>query len=394
MNNYFYLATKNVFNTKTTIKKILLLGFSIFLLIFIFSFKSSMLTYINEGIKKNLDYKSLSVDQDFDTNTKKIIESFKKIKHVNDAFLDNYNLMVVYTNTFSHSGSFYLKSINKKDSPNLIKGNFFSDENEIICPQNFYPNDNLEGNIINYKYLIKMNNYINKDIDISYNIYNHDETFIKKDAKLLISGIYENNSSYIDENICYCSLNLIKKIYDESYKNINQENVLSSIIVRVDNTENIDYVKSEITNLGYTAFPIIQLKNSFINTIKILIYIVMIFIIILVVVIINFINKKNIDAKKKTFIIYKSCGFTRVQMIKILIMENLIIGCLSLLCTLTFIIFLFAILNVLVYHNPFIFSKFPIILNLKSVLFFIVIMLLVSVNDVGYLKKHILKDTL
>ncbi len=81
-------------------------------------------------------------------------------------------------------------------------------------------------------------------------------------------------------------------------------------------------------------------------------------------------------------------------MIKILIMENLIIGCLSLICTLTFIIFLFAILNVLVYHNPFIFSKFPIILNLKSVLFFIVIMLLVSVNDVGYLKKHILKDTL
>ena len=52
MNNYFYLATKNVFNTKTTIKKILLLGFSIFLLIIIFSFKSSMLTYINEGIKK------------------------------------------------------------------------------------------------------------------------------------------------------------------------------------------------------------------------------------------------------------------------------------------------------------------------------------------------------
>ena len=106
MSNYLYFF-KSFKNDKSIYKKVIILSIAIILLIIVFSFTKSMNMYIENGIKQDLSYKTLYIDPDFNTNSISLINKIKEIKHVSDAFIDNYSDITVYSNDLR----FMLKNI-------------------------------------------------------------------------------------------------------------------------------------------------------------------------------------------------------------------------------------------------------------------------------------------
>ena len=139
MSNYLYFL-KSSKNDKSIYKKVIILSIAMILLIIVFSFTKSMNMYIENGIKQDLSYKTLYIDPDFNTNSISLINKIKEIKHVIDAFIDNYSDITVYSNDFIKNGSIQLVRYFENDSINYISYNDVNLESQIICPKNFSVN--------------------------------------------------------------------------------------------------------------------------------------------------------------------------------------------------------------------------------------------------------------
>ena len=119
MSNYLYFL-KSSKNDKSIYKKVIILSIAMILLIIVFSFTKSMNMYIENGIKQDLSYKTLYIDPNFNTNSISLINKIKEIKHVSDAFIDNYSDITVYSNDFIKNGSIQLVRYFENDSINYI----------------------------------------------------------------------------------------------------------------------------------------------------------------------------------------------------------------------------------------------------------------------------------
>lgn len=389
MSNYLYFF-KSFKNDKSIYKKVIILSIAIILLIIVFSFTKSMNMYIENGIKQDLSYKTLYIDPDSNTNSISLINKIKEIKHVSDAFIDNYSDITVYSNDFIKNGSIQLVRYSENDSINYISFNGVNLENQIICPKNFYPKNNIDN--INKKDIIKMNKYLNKNIDIYYYTYNNDESKNVNYDTLKIVGIYDNNTNIIDENICYAHKNLIEKIYNKSYENYNQDNITPSIFIRVDNIKNIDFVKEKLNDLGYESSSLVLINSKFINFVNVASFLIGIFIILFLIIIINFINKKNISDKSKIINLYRCFGYTKNDITKILYIENGYISLISICISIIFTFLIFIILKITIYYNPFLFSKFPIIYNYFAIIISLIIIFVINIYNIKFVRKNILGD--
>ena len=389
MSNYLYFL-KSSKNDKSIYKKVIILSIAMILLIIVFSFTKSMNMYIENGIKQDLSYKTLYIDPNFNTNSISLINKIKEIKHVSDAFIDNYSDITVYSNDFIKNGSIQLVRYFENDSINYISYNDVNLESQIICPKNFYPKSNIDN--INKKDIIKMNKYLNKNIDIYYYTYNNDESKNVNYDTLKIVGIYDNNTNIIDENICYAHKNLIEKIYNKSYENYNQDNITSSIFIRVDDIKNIDFVKEKLNDLGYESSSLVLINSKFINFVNVTSFLIGIFIIIFLIIIINFINKKNISDKSKIINLYRCFGYTKNDITKILYIENSYISLISICISIIFTFLIFIILKITIYYNPFLFSKFPIIYSYFAIIISLIIIFVINIYNIKFVRKNILGD--
>ena len=360
MSNYLYFF-KSFKNDKSIYKKVIILSIAIILLIIVFSFTKSMNMYIENGIKQDLSYKTLYIDPDFNTNSISLINKIKEIKHVSDAFIDNYSDITVYSNDFIKNGSIQLVRYSENDSINYISFNGVNLENQIICPKNFYPKNNIDN--INKKDIIKMNKYLNKNIDIYYYTYNNDESKNVNYDTLKIVGIYDNNTNIIDENICYAHKNLIEKI-----------------------------VKEKLNDLGYESSSLVLINSKFINFVNVTSFLIGIFIILFLIIIINFINKKNISDKSKIINLYRCFGYTKNDITKILYIENSYISLISICISIIFTFLIFIILKITIYYNPFLFSKFPIIYNYFAIIISLIIIFVINIYNIKFVRKNILGD--
>ena len=399
MNNYFGLSNKYNRYSKTKRKKIIIMILAFFLIILIFSFKKSMNLYISEGLKKDLSYRLLFVDQDGSYEQSSIINDILNIRHVDDVFLNDYYLNVLSLKQIDEknfiNNSFYLIGINEKNSPKIKYGKFFSNENEIICPINFYPDSNIENsNNIKRTSIINTKKYLNSIFNASYNIYDKDFNATEVEIKLKLVGVYENNPSYIDENICYAPRSLIKKIYDESYQNIDFTDTYSSINVLVDDSNNINYVMEELSNKNYNVTMAVSLNNTLIDMINIGSYIVSIFVLIIGITIINFINKSNISEKQKEISILRCVGFPKKAIKKMLYIENIFIGILSLLISCGITILMYLGLKIIVFYNPLIFQKIPISYSGSSIFVSIIVLLITIIASNKFLEKKLFSKSI
>ncbi len=385
MNNSIFkdYGCKNSYKGKEKKKIIIILICISLLLISSFSFKSTMDTYINKGIKEDIWYRSIYVDvNEKIMSEEETIKNLEELKHVDNVILDNEFYITANINHEHFKGDFWLLGSNEKTRPKVSQGKNIENDNEVICPSRFYPEDNLEEitNLTNNDF-IDMTKFIGTNIDISYNQYVDENLFevntISK--KLTIVGTFDNNSYYSDENKCYVNNLLVQTINEESFKYIDIENQLSSIIVQVDNTDNVETVIEQIIDLELTASRVTYVNSKIISIVNIIIYIILAVSLIFSLIIINNIYMKDINNSLSKFNILRTVGFRKRDLVKLNIFENNFLALIITMILLIIIITIYVIYNILIFYRPYLFLKIPIVISIESIIFSI-LLIFVSLN--------------
>ena len=302
--------------------------------------------------------------------------------------LSNYNhIILAYNYEFNYASSnlnlqsniknleIYLKPLNNKYSPKIISGRLPQKKGEIICPKYI---EKKSSEIKKIDDLVKMNSYINKDIQLNYskmiykNLYEVDVAkMYNKKVKLV--GLYDDGYSSGMFNECYMLEDDTKEIVQDSwpiYSNeylsnvVVEENALSTFVL-VDKIENLDSVSNELVNNGYTVDKKFLVNNNLLKnivTISKILFAIMLFL----SSFIFYLYLKNLmKAKKNKIGLYKCFGYSNKQISIIILLEILLIFIIAMLLSrllLQFIIFLannqidkildFAYIDLKVYFVP------------------------------------------
>ncbi len=357
------------------------------MIVSVFSFYCTINSYLINGVMKTYDYDNYFILYPETIDEKSAINDLKNIKHIKNVYSSNYDHYSIFLdkiNDIDVIGSFMLVGDDEKFEN--------SDINSIICPKHFFPNDNLnESHFIKKNEIINLKNLIDKNFSVSYNQYVDDYTSNVKKINLKLIDVYENNPNIIDENICYAPRELISRIYNDAYKNIDMSNQTDALIINIDNSKNYEYVKKEIEKKGYSISVSFVLNESLFSFVKILCVIISIISIIFVIIVIINLNKRRLFDKVEEFVILRSLGYSEKELKKILMFENFILISCCILVSLGLFIFINCIILTLLNVYPFIFSKIPININYNSYLVFIFIVLILLIITSIYYQTRICK---
>lgn len=292
-----------------------------------------------------------------------------------------------------------LQLLTSNDNIRLTKGNFVKNNNEIICPNKFYPfgifyKDKFgESNekVIDSR-IIDGNTLINKKIE--FNIED-------KKRNLKVVGTYDASIAKNESNICYIS----KKLYDEIHPGVELRGIsewvdgrieydyyyFTNKMIIVDDYKNVEAVKREILKNNYFVMNyVVVSQNDMIATLSIPIFALMVLIIISITVSISFVKKK-IKNNANHIGLLKTVGYTDKEIVKIDTSENiivLVIACASS-CVLSSII-IHIVTNTYLgnfkYYNV-IFS----IPYLYIIIFSIIMILIISLFQIKKIKKSLNK---
>ena len=363
------------------------------IIVSIFSFNKSIHHYLYEGIMKNYNYNYYFITYVNSGDTQsQVFDKLTKIDHINDVFLDNYQLYSVYLDSIANNdikGNFYLIGITNEMISKKLGFEIELEDNEIICPEIFYPSDNIEGNkLIHSSTLINMENMKNQKILAHYYKYIDDYNFEQKNIELNIIETYKNNDNLIDENLCYSTRNLVKTIFDDAYSNIDLSNQISSIIISIDDQNNYKEIKNAVEKYGYEISGAFSLNSTFLSFINSLSYIIVAFSIIFVIILTSNLNKKNLLDKTKELSIIKSIGGNNKNILYILLTEAFIAIITCFIYSIISIVIISSLLKILVSIYPFIFDSIPILIDYDSLFLFTIIFSIILIfENILYSKK-------
>lgn len=307
--DYLKLAKTNLKrNTKLFWRNATLISLSITILLASYITASSMNNALDRLIRDNITFRTLYVNKkDYSEISADEIE---KVNHVDKVINQNnfkINIDIVKINNEKTDGSINLIGSNEKISPPIIKGrNIYEDENdECILPQKFYI-----GNIrekLNNNEIIDGEKLLGKEIEVSYYTYKYiegDSETLKKQEhikKMTVVGIYDTEDTMGDYNECYVSYDLMEDINNTiSYGTNSGGN--SPVLAIIDNSENIDKVIHELSELNYDAFQYSEPKYTYIYVIDWTGKIIGISIIILVLINMTVNSVKNSQDRKKNMV--------------------------------------------------------------------------------------------
>lgn len=369
-------------NKKSTV--IILIVISL-LMIFIFSFKGTINNFFINGVQKALGYRTLFVLRDDNLYSEaEVIEQLKKINHVVEVFPDSGFFITTGIKSTDFSGTFSLTGVSQKTAPSITSGEMMMKENDIICPEKFYPDENiLENEEISSNKFIDMKKYVGKEVTITYDKF-IDETDTKFETKKLnIVGTYKNNVAYVDENNCYAHYNLIKKIFDDAYEKVDMSSQVNSIMVQIDSPNNLNYVIKSINKLGHNVTQSLSFDPTLLNIINVVVYVVLVICFALSISIILYINNKEFNKKITSINILRSLGFRTDEIFKINYFEKNIFSIFIVVILFIILLLLFIGYKIIILIHPFAFSKIPISLNWLSIIISI-LMIFISLNISTY----------
>ncbi len=374
----------------------LFIFFSI-VIVFVCSFNKSINKYLYSGIMREYNYNYYFVSSYNNINQKEI-DKLKNINHIEDVFMDDYQSYSVYLKSIAKentNGSFYIVGSNEKLLSKMFGIDIKLNDNEIICPHNFYPSDDIQDNrFISSNKIINLKHYINNNIDVYYNKYINDNHSIKKDLSLKLVEVYKNNDSTIDENLCYVSRNLIKTVFDDAYENIDLSNQIGSLVIALDNQNNYPTVAETIHNYGYQISSSFTLNDDFMTFINVLSYLIIIFAFVFAMIFISSLNKKQLIENTKMFGVMRSFGYSKKNIYLISLFRMLLIVLISFIYSFIIILIIYYTLKIVTKSYPFILGKLPIVISFNSLIIFIaLVFLLIIVLNTLYIKK-ILKNSI
>lgn len=395
----FYLARKNISKNKNNVLIISLSVMSFLLIVLSLSFSKTLNLYLVDGIMNDISYRTFFISQNIDTETEEeVISKLKNIDHIIDVFPDREGSFMLNLSRLDNTpmlGRFYIYGGSELSMPEVSQGRAIKKETEIICPRIFFPDDNLENNpSLKNRQLIRMKAHLNSVFTTNYNIYIDDENYETKTLELSVVGIYDNNPSYIDENICYASRSLVSKIFLDSYKNIDLSGQIDSILIQIDDVKNIDKVKKSVSEKKYLITNAVSVNFDFINFTKYLAYLVVISTLIISILLITYINKKGMVDKKSDINILRSLGYSKKELNNIFYLENFYIVFLTTIISSAILLILSLSINLIVEINPFIFQKIPISISFTAIIISVLVNLLSLFVTTYFYKKKVVTNNI
>lgn len=332
MNN---LINKVTFRSKNSILFMILVGFLLSLILILFNFDFSINEYLKNVKEKNIDWRSVLVDTD-DLNN---IEKFKRIDHVTQVTDINF---FIYGFLIDKSQNITLYALNENELNNLeiVNGNKNVQGNNLICPKKFKTVGSTFSR--NFK-------------RIRYTASREKEILDERDETFYISANYDSKKNMLDGVTCFTSLENLERLarYIDYNEDVNYS--LSTINVIVDNINNKEYVKEELSKMGSESYDKVEIDYDGLNNLEIIFFVVLCFMLIMVYIAISLHLKRNVESKKKEILLYKSIGFTNKNIFRIYGYEYLIVFVFSILFAyLINLLETFAISNILIrteYNN-------------------------------------------
>ena len=382
----FILSLKSFIRKKINIINTIFIGLMMGLTILISIYRSTINNFVDNDIKNDFYYNTILVGKVDDNGTKysqvKIREELNSINNVIGVFsvTSHYNGLISKQFAINNlSGRTELYAANNKSLPEIIEGSNFPDEynNYIICPQNFYPNDFEYDNLTRNKYL-KISDFLNKEVEFEYNNF---ETNEKRSIKYKLVGIYKNNPTSIDENVCFVNEKSLLEVYKferEGQKDFDIEDQ-KAFYVQINNAKNLDSVSDTLKNKGYIVNPASFIDYSiFDNMLKKNIQISFIIYIIIFGLTLATL-RKNYFENKKIYEIFNYIGYQKNDMKKFELCYNFIFFSISSTLTIITSKIICYILKTLVYYKPLIFEKKMLIIDNTLLLYLLFIFFIITI---------------
>lgn len=338
MNLNKYIYNKTIRNKKNIFLFLIILICSISIIISL-SFYEGYFKEIDNQFTYNIAgrtlvvYPKLSIINNFNEvemkNYKYDFDNINKINHVIASYSSDIN--GEYQTDFKdeqYDGLLEIKyGTNKLLENNIIKGKNFSgvDLNEAICPINFYPS-HIDEKTKEFKYYDK--NILNSNFNIIYDVYqkneeNKNKLIGKKQMEFKIVGLYEADNINDKYNTCYINGNKLNEI-NKDFMYVLNSDILTSIDVIVDSVDNVNQVAKNLSKLGLSTTPKLEIDNEEIINLKIsLIVIILVVIAFLIAFILLYIKKRSNDNKNNINLLY-ALGFNS-SIIKKIFLRNLYI---------------------------------------------------------------------
>lgn len=385
MKNIFKLSFLLQSRKKSIIFNILFIAISILIVLGVNTYSDSAINYMNNDVYNSVFFKSLEVftsEYDNVEEIKKELESLENITVVSNFYSYSDILQTKEFVNEKMDGMVNLYVASNKSLPNVTFGTDFPDEegNYLICPETLYATSDKDSlKTISTKYAINMKEYLNKEIEFTYksNLDNYDfeDTFI-------VVGLYESNG-YLDSNICYTQNSSLENIISNKYSDeINKETGESNLIyqtglfVQVDDLNNMEKVKTELSSLGYNYEENAIIITSYFENIQNVAQKVSVITLIITLVVLLVVSIKQFNDDKNTYILFKYLGYHKKSIYLISFVSNLIQFVVSILISMLIFGIVYIIFNIILNYYPYILNNWRVCVNYSSIISVLIITML------------------
>ncbi|MCM1052674.1 MAG: hypothetical protein NC483_01675 [Ruminococcus sp.] len=391
LRDLIYIVNKRLFEKRN----ILLLIILSILLVIIYS--SLTVIYFTQEVEKNYilnntKYRELWVynnEEDY-----KVLDNIPEIDYyVNFKFSRTLYSEVKEFDTDKAIGEIEIAPLIDNNDIKIITGSNIKNNNEMVCPKNFYPHsvypDDFKAKIYYNKFL-DGNKYINKSYLITPAFYEGIEE-PKESVSIKIVGTYQSIKGSGTIQTCYVN----KDTFDYLYTNISsvsgstdiygvttyEPNTFQGVIARINSYENVEKVRNELIKSGYYINDMLTIDVELVNLLlNIPVFITIIILIIVINLVYSFINKKSKNRSNYLGIL-KFSGYTNRIINKLNMFENGIILFISIIISLVIYLILYVIISRyvlydLIYNNYYI--PLPIIYIVLLFIILYVIILFIS----------------
>ena len=285
--------------------------------------------YYNSKLEENHDGLSreqiLAIEKE---ETDEIIETLKKNEHILGASIQS--AQTIDMPEFSSNdrlSSVYLQSVPINNMINIISGDnldkYEDGENVMICP-NIIKFPGIDGKFDSNN-SFALDEYLNKEISVNY--------ALSVPMKYKLVGLYDNFSTYSYGQVCYTSYKSLEESKNVYYKanpntleewlEYKKEAFYTNVYFMIDNIKNLNSVDNFLREHNWRSDTIIEINTDTVEEITNITDKVTFILYILTIAVISFTLMQNILRRTKELLIYYATGYTNVDIIKIIFVENL-----------------------------------------------------------------------
>ena len=362
----FNLVLKLQFRSKYFKYNILLISLVTLIILIINIYSCSANMYLkNKTYNESVWFKSFEVTPLQGQNLDDAIIEVMKIPHVTNV-VKFYEYSAILNSKFLSNkmmtGDIIIYASSNKSLPSEIKGLTFPEEtgNYLICPSKLYASSNLDSlRFMNRKYVINTKELLNEDVEFKYFSNYKSNEYIEK---YKIIGMYDA-LDISDNNVCFARNDTLTKIIKNQYSDDidlstgeNKLNDQSTLYVQIDNFNNLDKVKKNLSDLGYRYIDTAKVRYDYFNNIESITTKMTFSISIIMFIVIFIIFFKQYKDEKYFLKLLYIIGYSSKDILSISFISSLIL----VICSIFISIILFAIIYFL---GVYIIEIYPFLLN-------------------------------